>query len=73
VSTAMGVEFLDASLQERLLVADSPAAFADHVLRFLQDPDSFNSRLPALRSRIAAEYTWRRRAEELLAHLPARS
>jgi hypothetical protein len=73
VSTSMGVEFLDASLQASLLVADSPVAFAEQVLRFLQDPDSFNSRLSALRTRITVEYTWGRRAEELLAHLPARS
>lgn len=69
VSTRRGVEFLDAPLRELFLVADSPALFAEQVLRFLENPDPFNARLPALRSRILAEYTWARRADELLGHL----
>jgi hypothetical protein len=70
VSTSRGVEFLDEAVREELLVADSPAAFAEAVLRFLRAPESFMGRLPALRSRILSEYTWGNRAEELLAHLP---
>jgi len=69
VSTHRGVEFLDPSLRDLFLVADSPALFAQQVLRFLESPDAFNARLPALRSRIVAEYTWARRADELLGHL----
>ena len=69
VSTSRGVEFLDGPLRELLLVGDSPALFAEQVLRFLESPDTFDARLPALQSRIAAEYTWSRRADELLAHL----
>lgn len=69
VSTSRGVEFLDPALREPLLIADSPAAFAAQVLRFLEHPDPFNSRLPALRGKVTTEYTWSRRADELLAYL----
>jgi hypothetical protein len=67
VSTSRGVEFLDPTLRDLLLVADTPEAFAECVLRFLSDPGPFNARLATLMGRIAVEYTWRRRAEELLA------
>jgi glycosyltransferase involved in cell wall biosynthesis len=70
VSTSRGVEFLDRTLRDLLLVADTPEAFAERVLRFLSDPGPFNARLGTLMDRIAVEYTWRRRAEELLAYLP---
>jgi hypothetical protein len=50
-------------------VGDSPTRFAEQVLRFLESPEAFNARLPALQSRIVAEYTWSRRADELLAQL----
>jgi glycosyltransferase involved in cell wall biosynthesis len=69
VSTPRGVEFLDAPLRDLFLVGDSPTRFAEQVLRFLESPDTFNARLPALQSRIVAEYTWSRRADELLAQL----
>jgi glycosyltransferase involved in cell wall biosynthesis len=69
VSTSRGVEFLDPILREPLLIADSPAAFAEQVLRFLECPDQFNSRLPELRRKVITEYTWSRRADELLADL----
>lgn len=69
VATPRGVEFLDAPLRELFLVADSPSRFAEQVLRFLASPETFDSRLPALQGRIVAEYTWSRRAEELLAQL----
>ena len=71
VSTARGVEFLDSVLSELLLVADSPSAFAEHVVRFLQDPKPFEARLPTLQARIGSEYTWGHRAEQLIAWLPA--
>lgn len=69
VSTPRGVEFLDAPLRDLFLVADSPSRFAEQVLRFLESPETFNARLPALQNRIVAEYTWSRRADELLAQL----
>jgi glycosyltransferase involved in cell wall biosynthesis len=69
VSTPTGVEFLDASLRDLFLVAESPSRFAEQILRFLESPDTFNARLPGLRSRIVGEYTWARRADELLGHL----
>ena len=70
VSTSRGVEFLDSAVRELQLTADSPGAFAERVLEVLGNPGSYNANLAALRSRITAEYTWDRRAEELLAHLP---
>jgi len=63
------VEFLDAPVRDLFLVGDSPVRFAEQVLRFLESPETFNARLPALQSRIVGEYTWPRRADELLAHL----
>lgn len=69
VSTSRGVEFLEPGLRDLLLVADTPAAFAAHVSGFLDRPEVFTRRLPELRSRVAEEYTWSRRAEELIAHL----
>ena len=69
VSTPRGVEFLDETLRRRLLIADSPTDFAAHVLRFLENHEHFTARLPELRKRVLDEYTWRRRAEEFLAHL----
>ena len=69
VSTSRGVEFLEPRLRDLLLVADTPAAFAAHVLAFLDRPERFSRRLPELRNRVAEEYTWSRRAEELIAHL----
>lgn len=72
VSTPRGVEFLDPALRDLFLVGDSPARFAEQVLRFLESPETFNARLPALRSRIVAEYTWSHRADELLAQLERR-
>jgi glycosyltransferase involved in cell wall biosynthesis len=69
VSTPRGVEFLDGNLRKLFLVAESRGRFADHVLRFLESPETFNARLPALQSRIVAEYIWSRRADELLAQL----
>lgn len=70
VSTTRGVEFLDGPLRDLLLVADSPAAFAQQVLRFLQDPEPFAARLPTLQARITSDYTWSHRAEQLLAWVP---
>jgi hypothetical protein len=69
VSTSRGVEFLEPALRDLLLVADTPATFAAHVLAFLERPEAFTGRLPELRSRVAEEYTWSRRADELIAHL----
>ena len=38
VSTTMGVEGIDAAHGEHLLVADEPEAFAQAVVRLLDDP-----------------------------------
>jgi glycosyltransferase involved in cell wall biosynthesis len=70
VSTTRGVEFLDNALRELLLVADAPGAFAGDVLRFLQDPEPFAARLRTLQARIASDYTWGHRAEQLIGWLP---
>lgn len=66
VSTSRGVEFLDPGIRDRLLIGDSAATFADRVLEFLDRPAFYDARLPFLRARVNEEYSWGRRAEELL-------
>ena len=39
ISTSKGAEGLDSIPEEHLLIADSPAAFADQVIRVLKDDD----------------------------------
>jgi hypothetical protein len=38
----MAVEFLEPDIRRHLLVADSPRAMADAILKFLDDPRSFD-------------------------------
>ena len=69
VSTSRGVEFLDPGIRDLLLIGDSAAAFADRVLEFLDRPAFYDARLPILAARVNEEYSWGRRAEELLVRI----
>lgn len=65
VSTALGAEGLDAVPGRDLLVADAPAAFADAVVRLLDDP-GLAARLGEAGRRLAVErYSWSAAAERL--------
>jgi glycosyltransferase involved in cell wall biosynthesis len=66
VSTLRGVEFLDPGIRDLLLIGDSAATFADRVLEFLDRPAFYDARVPLLRARVNEEYSWSRRAGELL-------
>ena len=66
VSTSRGVEFLDPVIRDLLLIGDSAAAFADRVLEFLDRPAFYEARLPSLEARVNEQFSWGRRAEELL-------
>jgi polysaccharide biosynthesis protein PslH len=58
VSTTVGVEGIRVEHQRHLLVADSPAAFADSVVRLENDP-ALRKRLgTAARDLVASEYNW---------------
>jgi glycosyltransferase involved in cell wall biosynthesis len=58
VSTSLGAEGLEARDGEHLLLADTPAAFADAVSRLLGDPAG-RDRLGAAGRRLYLErYTW---------------
>jgi polysaccharide biosynthesis protein PslH len=58
VSTSKGAEGLDAMPDEHLLLADSPAAFADQVIRVLKD-NSLHDKLSArARQFVKEKYDW---------------
>ena len=58
VSTSKGAEGLDLEDGVHLLLADEPDAFAEHVLRILDD-STLSSRLSSAgRARVASHYTW---------------
>jgi glycosyltransferase involved in cell wall biosynthesis len=62
VSTSLGVEGIPVAHERELLLADTPAAFADSVLRLLQElpaPHGLATQLGmAGRQLVAAHYTW---------------
>jgi glycosyltransferase involved in cell wall biosynthesis len=67
VATSRAVEFLDPTLKAYLLVADTPRSMADRILTYLDNPSAYEPALGVLRRRIAADFSWAKRAEELLA------
>jgi glycosyltransferase involved in cell wall biosynthesis len=67
VGTPTAVEFLPESVRSQLLVAESPSDMARAVLAFLDDPARFEIALPGLVKIMADEFSWARRAGELLA------
>jgi glycosyltransferase involved in cell wall biosynthesis len=66
VASPTAVEFFDAAFRDLLLVADSPQLMAGHVAAVLADPGRYSARLEGLRRRVHEEFTWERRADELV-------
>jgi glycosyltransferase involved in cell wall biosynthesis len=66
IGTGMAVEFLDAEIRARLLVAESPRAMADAILAYLDNPGAFKSRLAEVQDIVAEKLTWEGQASELL-------
>ena len=59
VSTTVGAEGIDIAPGENILVADEPRAFADALVRVLQD-ESLASRIASNgRAMVEARYDWR--------------
>jgi len=58
VSTTLGAQGLELNHDEHLLLADTPQAFADAVLRYVNDADLRRCQGLAGRSRILEIYTW---------------
>jgi glycosyltransferase involved in cell wall biosynthesis len=73
IGTCMAVEFLDAEIRERLVVADSPRAMAGAILTYLDDPRAFKSRLADVQEIVAEKLTWEAQASELLRLVTAQS
>lgn len=65
VSTSIGMEGLELTHEEDLLVADSPAAFADAIRRLLRDPARAHSMGKRGRATVQTRYEWKR-SEEML-------
>jgi glycosyltransferase involved in cell wall biosynthesis len=57
VSTTIGVEGLEVHDGENILIADTPMAFAEGVIRVLKDPDQ-RRQLGAAAARLAARFDW---------------
>jgi glycosyltransferase involved in cell wall biosynthesis len=66
VASPTAVEFFDAAFRDLLLVADSPQLMADHVAAVLEDPGRYAGRLESLQRQVYADFTWERRADELV-------
>lgn len=66
VATSRAVEFLDPSVRCWLLVADTPAQMAEHILAYLENPSGYGHALRTLRRILGDTFTWERRAEEFL-------
>ena len=58
VSTTLGAQGLELNHDEHLLLADTPEAFADAMLRYVNDPDLRLKQGAAGRARILEIYTW---------------
>ena len=65
--TSRAVEFLDRTTRSHLLVGDTPAALAGHILSYLETPQRYQPALETLRHLVEAEFSWANRARELLA------
>jgi protein-tyrosine-phosphatase/glycosyltransferase involved in cell wall biosynthesis len=66
VASPTAVEFLDATFRDLLLVADSPRLMADHIAAVLEEPGRYAGRLESLQRQVYADFTWERRADELV-------
>jgi sugar transferase (PEP-CTERM/EpsH1 system associated) len=58
VSTSVGCEGIHVRSEEHLLIADTPAAFADAVLRILSDPPLADTLSRQGRALVESEYGW---------------
>jgi glycosyltransferase involved in cell wall biosynthesis len=67
VTTRAGASGLAAVPDRDLLVADSPAEFADHVLRLLADAPTRRALAEAGRCYVEANHRWERAAEQFVA------
>lgn len=67
VSTTIGCEGLDVCHNKHLLVADEPGAFADAVVRLLEDPALRNTLAGQALAAVRAEHGWDRIGDTLLA------
>ncbi|HZK81264.1 MAG TPA: glycosyltransferase [Humisphaera sp.] len=66
VSTTLGCEGIDAKPDERILIGDTPAAFADYCVRLLGDPGA-QTRIAAAAFELAAsQYSEEKRRHELV-------
>jgi glycosyltransferase involved in cell wall biosynthesis len=71
VSTSKGVEGLAVSHDRHVLVGDTPAAFAAHVVRLLNDAQLSSRLSTAARSAVAERHTWDRigsQIEDIIEH-----
>jgi glycosyltransferase involved in cell wall biosynthesis len=66
IATSRAVEFLDPHIREGLLIGDTPDALAAHILTYLENPVAFAERRDALQRIITTQFSWARRAVELL-------
>ena len=67
VSTSIGAEGLDVKDGVHLLLADSPGAFANAVVRLSQDKDLSGRIVRQARDLVQKRYGWDRQAEQLVA------
>lgn len=58
VSTTLGAQGLDLVHDQHLLMADSPAAFAEAILRYLNEPTARHAQAEAGRQHILDHFTW---------------
>jgi glycosyltransferase involved in cell wall biosynthesis len=60
ISTRVGAEGLDLIPGREILIADTPADFADATLRLLREPDLRRRLGAAAREKVEARYGWER-------------
>jgi glycosyltransferase involved in cell wall biosynthesis len=76
VSTVLGCEGVNVNPGEHLVIADSPVAFAESVVRLFEAPDAARALGLAGRALIEREYSWQaagKRLEELYQALNSRA
>lgn len=66
VATPLAVEFLDPDTRGLISVAESPDQMSEIIVQLLRDPGASASRLSALYDHVVQNFTWSKRAEELL-------
>jgi len=66
IATSMAAEFLSPNLQQHLLVSETPEEMAKQIISYLDDPEKFEPQLKTLQRIIGSEFTWEKRASELV-------